>query len=72
MPHKYGYRKYKIHNESKQSDDYTALKEIITRRFKNNDTKIPDLFILDGGKGQLSIIKKHFKELGKQTTFISL
>ncbi len=78
VPYKYGYRKYKINSETHKHDDYNALKEVITRRFNNNhsdkqkQTPPPNLFILDGWKGQLAIIKKHFKKLTTNTTFISL
>ncbi len=57
------YRRYKI--EAKASDDYEALKEVITRRFKNKDKteqNLPDLFILDWGKGQLWILRELLKE----------
>ena len=63
------YRKYKI-KTAKKWDDYKSLEEIITRRFKLQKTKteeqidkevlndLPDLFILDGGVGQLGVVKK--------------
>lgn len=72
------YRRYKI--ESPASDDYEALKEVITRRFKNKDKSeqnLPDLFILDGWKGQLWILKQllqedRFKHIFEQVDFVSL
>lgn len=59
------YRKYKI--TTKSSDDYEALKEVITKRFKdkidiNQWHNLPDLFILDGWKWQLWILKELLKE----------
>lgn len=76
VPYKYGYRRYKIKSEMQKHDDYAALEEVIARRFqhteKTNETKAANLFILDWWKGQLAIIKKHFKKLAKTTTFISL
>lgn len=54
------YRKYKI--QTVKNDDYLALQEVLTRRFALDSPKerehlmIPNLFILDGGKGQLSIL----------------
>lgn len=48
-------------------DDFASMKEIITRRFgRADDTKfaaaLPDLLVLDGGKGQLSTVMKIFDE----------
>lgn len=54
---KKGYRKYKIQAVKGESDDYASLLEILKRRFlKRSDEEsafFPDIFILDGGKGQL-------------------
>lgn len=47
------------------SDEYSALKEVLTRRLirtKKEDC-MPDLMIIDGGKGQLSLALKVFQEL---------
>ena len=46
------YRKFKI-KFSKKPDDYRMLSEVLTRRFKNK-WPLPDLIIIDGGKGQLN------------------
>ncbi len=64
------YRRYKI---LKGKDDYASLTELIERRFSSGQS-FPDVFILDGGKGQLGIIKEIKKELGElqQTQFIAL
>jgi excinuclease ABC subunit C len=59
------YKRYKIKTVS-QSDDYAMMHEVLTRRysraFKEDD--FPDLAVIDGGKGQLSIAMKVFDELG--------
>ncbi len=65
LPYKKWYRRYKIgirHQASgiKQSDDYEALKEVIERRVKNGG-ELPNLLIIDGGKGQLGVVKKLYK-----------
>jgi excinuclease ABC subunit C len=51
-PEKAMFRHFKIKTLTEQND-YAALQEIIQRRYKNS-TDIPDLIVIDGGKGQLS------------------
>jgi len=66
------YRKFNIkNNELNAGDDYGMLKEVLERRFskivknKNqNDVVIPDLIIVDGGKGQYSISRKVLDDYG--------
>nr|NGX53650.1 UvrABC system protein C [Chlamydiota bacterium] len=50
------YRKYRI-REAGPSDDYGAMKEVLSRRFKKA-TPLPDLIIIHGGKGHLNLAKK--------------
>ena len=58
------YRKYKIRS-AESSDDYGAMYEVLTRRYKRakEENDLPDLVIVDGGKGQLNMALKVFKEL---------
>ena len=58
------YRRFKI-NSIVGQDDYASLSEVIDRRikeyFEGNDEsfkELPDLILLDGGKGQISAVKK--------------
>ena len=55
------YRKFNI-KKSNTKDDYAMLSEVLTRRFGNMCT-VPDLIIIDGGKGQLSIALETLKKL---------
>lgn len=76
------YRKYKI--QMVKNDDYLALQEVLIRRFALDTPEewskftIPNLFILDGGKGQLSILfdlqKKYpkMKNLFSSVQFVAL
>jgi excinuclease ABC subunit C len=50
------YRLYKI-QETQKGDDYSALSEVLHRRLKRakEEGNLPDLLIIDGGKGQLNI-----------------
>lgn len=63
IPYFKGYRRYKISSKVKQQDDYSALKEVLIRRFLGDkETTLPDIFILDGGKGQLNVVKELLQE----------
>lgn len=63
---KKGYRKYKIQSViDENNNDYLALREVIERRFHLDEQLpegLPDLFVLDGGKGQLGILKALYEE----------
>ncbi|MDE2462461.1 MAG: excinuclease ABC subunit UvrC [Alphaproteobacteria bacterium] len=66
------YRKFNIRSEDlTPGDDYAMLREVLSRRFgrllKDEDTaraKWPDLVLIDGGEGQLSIACQVFADLG--------
>ena len=52
------YRRYKI-KTVEGANDYASMEEIISRRIKHED--LPDLILLDGGKGQVSVIRNLFE-----------
>jgi len=55
-PKKSEYRHYKLRTVE-GNDDFEAMKEVLTRRFSralDEEQALPDLLIIDGGKGQLS------------------
>lgn len=58
------YRKYKIRNNT-ASDDYAAMKEALERRYKRgkDEGDLPDLLIVDGGKGHLNMALKVLSDL---------
>ena len=71
-PLKSAYRKFKIKTFEGQ-DDYASMNEVLTRRFeeyhKLKDTgegfgRLPDLILLDGGKGQISAVRPVLKKAG--------
>ena len=66
-PNKSEYRRYEI-KKAQKNDDYAALKEIFERRCRkildNPTEKIPDLILVDGGKGQLNITHEVLLNLG--------
>ena len=63
------YRKYNINlSDLNNKDDTSMMKYVLNRRFKkkssSQELKIPDLIILDGGKGQLSSVQNLLEEIG--------
>jgi excinuclease ABC subunit C len=65
-PRKSEYRKFKIRGIGQQ-DDYAAIQEVLTRyltRRREEELPIPDLMVIDGGKGQLSAAASAAAQLG--------
>ncbi|MCK5237107.1 MAG: excinuclease ABC subunit C, partial [Deltaproteobacteria bacterium] len=64
---KSGYMKFKIKGVD-GPDDYAMMDEVLRRRYANGggDRGLPDMILMDGGKGQLAIALKVAKELGLQ------
>lgn len=60
IPDKNKFRRFRIKTLAQQND-YAALQEIVSRRYKDNN-EIPDLILIDGGKGQLSAIQPLFPD----------
>jgi excinuclease ABC subunit C len=61
-PAKRDYRRFKI-KSVKGSDDIGMLKEVVKRRYSRGE-KLPDLILVDGGRGQLNAVLRVLKELG--------
>ena len=60
------YRRYNIKNIT-PGDDYAAMRQVLERRYKkiiSEDLVKPDIILIDGGKGQLSVAKDIMEELG--------
>ena len=64
------YRKFNIKSETVKGDDYGMMKEVLRRRFSRalkdeSSTKaMPDLVLIDGGKGQYSVSREILNDLG--------
>ena len=61
-PDKTLYRRYKIRTVEGQND-FAMMKEVLGRRFANTDEDLPDLVVVDGGKGQLAQAVAIFTEM---------
>lgn len=70
-PDKKNYRHYRI-NYKEGQDDYAMLEETLDRRLNHGETAIPDLILIDGGKGQLNAALKVLVERDIQIPLISL
>ena len=73
-PYKEGYRHFKI-KSIEGADDYGMMYEVLYRRYKRalEEDDLPDLVLLDGGRGQLNVAQEVVKELGiKEADLISL
>ncbi len=65
-PRKSAYRKFKIKGVAQQ-DDFAAIHEVITRYFRrrlDENEPLPDLVVIDGGRGQLSAARAAMRALG--------
>ena len=74
-PDKASYRSFKIHPNStaadggeRQNDDFASMHEVLTRRLRraleDEDWALPDLIVIDGGKGQLGRAIAAMQDLG--------
>jgi excinuclease ABC subunit C len=66
VPRKQEYRKYKIKTVT-GPDDVASIKEVLQRRYSRlikDEQTLPDLVLVDGGKGQLNAAKKTLDALG--------
>jgi excinuclease ABC subunit C len=73
-PDKSGYRKFKIKTVQGR-DDYAMINEVIKRRYlrlRKEKEEMPDLVLIDGGKGQLRAALDALKSIGAELPCISL
>jgi excinuclease ABC subunit C len=67
-----GYRSFRVKRVS-GGDDYGAMYEVLSRRFRRGRDgdpgwELPDLFVVDGGKGQLNVALAALRDLGMSPT----
>jgi excinuclease ABC subunit C len=76
LPDKSNYRKFNI-KTVRGINDFASMKEVVSRRYLrllNEDLPLPQLIIIDGGKGQLNAAMEGLKEIGMEgkTTVVGL
>jgi excinuclease ABC subunit C len=73
-PDKSNYRRFRIRTVE-GIDDYAAISEVVRRRYsrlKNEDETLPNLIVIDGGKGQLSSALEELERLELKIPIISI
>jgi excinuclease ABC subunit C len=70
------YRRYKIEGVT-AGDDYAAMRQVLMRRYskmveavRQGEGRLPDLVLIDGGRGQVSMAREVFAELGLDLSLI--
>ena len=62
---KKSYRTFNIKNSEITNDDFAMMKEVLSRRFARMDaSNRPDVILLDGGRGHVSVIRELMREIG--------
>lgn len=78
---KSSYRKFNIDvNTLTAGDDYAMMRQVLTRRFarmhkdeaEGNAEAIPDLLLIDGGKGHMTTVQALMEELGVHVPFVCI
>jgi excinuclease ABC subunit C len=67
LPKKSEYRKFRVKSVSGAPDDFASMREVVGRRYRRlleEGKELPELVLIDGGKGQLGAASEALKELG--------
>ncbi len=76
QPRKSLYRRYRIKRMTEgEIDDFRMVEEVVHRRFKRlteSREELPDLLLIDGGKGQLSFARKALNSLGVKIPVVAI
>jgi len=72
-PDKSGYRLFKVRGEA-AGDDFASMFQVLSRRLKRGleERNLPDLLLVDGGKGQLNVARAALNELGLSVSDVPL
>ena len=67
LPKKSEYRKFRVKSVAGAPDDFASMREVVGRRYRRlleEGKELPDLVLIDGGKGQLASAVEALEELG--------
>lgn len=68
-PNKNLYRRYRLSGFSKP-DDFEAMRQVMRRRYTKHP--VPDLLMIDGGKGQVNVVSEELEAIGKKANIVGL
>ena len=66
-PKRSDYRKFKVRTVTGKPDDFASIREVVLRRYRRvleEGAELPDLILIDGGKGQHGVAHQALMELG--------
>lgn len=72
QPTRSEYRRFKLKTVQGKPDDFKSMAEIMERRYNEKDWPVPDLIVIDGGKGQLHAALPIIRQAGCEAPVISL
>lgn len=70
-PDKNEYRKFTI-KTVEGNDDYASLVEVVARRLNHPEWPMPDVFLIDGGAGQVHAVRELLRERGVNTPIVGI
>ena len=71
VPARHEYRKF-IMRSTEGINDFAMMQEVLSRRLRHPEWPMPDVFLIDGGKGQLSSAIRTLKGVGLKTHTVAL
>lgn len=72
QPDKSSYRRYRI-KQALAGDDYACLREVLARRLRRIDSEpLPDLLMVDGGRGQLGVVRAALADVGVEVDTLGI
>lgn len=72
QPDKSSYRRYRI-KQALAGDDYACLREVLARRLRRIDSEpLPDLLMVDGGRGQLGVVRAALADAGVEVDTLGI
>ena len=72
QPNKAGYRRYRI-KQALAGDDYGCLREVLERRLRRCESEpLPDLLMVDGGRGQLGVVGAALADAGLEVDTLGI